>query len=144
MKKPLRTLISAVLVAGLFSGTWHMPQAAAEGDDTQALSVSQPDALAQSNQLEKSYTQMLQEWSNVPVIPNAEHIVRPSEDPANQNKAVAKSDSSGYSSDTVHLGKDEQVTIQVEVAQTGLYQIGFDYYVTDDGILPTEGFIQVN
>ncbi|MBP3965533.1 extracellular solute-binding protein [Paenibacillus lignilyticus] len=145
MKKPFRTLFSTSLIASLIIGACHPLTAAAEGEAAaNEQSAPAKAGTAEMNQLEKTYSQMLKEWSKVPVIPHVDQLVEPSADPLNKDLVVAKSGSQGYPSETVRLSQGSQVTVQVEVDQEGLYQIGFDYLVTDDGIMPTEGYIQVN
>ncbi|RAP73810.1 extracellular solute-binding protein [Paenibacillus montanisoli] len=144
MKKTWRTLLWSVLTASLIIGACPPLQAAAESGSDSDAKASEQSAMARSAQLEKSYTDMLEEWSDVPVQPNVEIIHDPSVDAANKDKVVSKADSNGYSTETVRLDEGSQINVQVEVPQTGLYQIAFDYFVTDETILPTEGYIQVN
>ncbi|REE85338.1 carbohydrate ABC transporter substrate-binding protein (CUT1 family) [Paenibacillus taihuensis] len=150
MKNSWRTLLGAVLTASLIIGVCQPQLASAEGilvgdasPDSQQKQQS-ASAQAQHIQLERSYTDMLKEWSAVPALPHAEVTINPSVEPANVSLIAAKNESFGYTTDTVRLTPHSQLTAKLDVPQTGLYQIGFDYYITDDSILPTEGFIQVN
>ncbi|WP_308636206.1 extracellular solute-binding protein [Paenibacillus silvisoli] len=145
MKNSWRTLLSTVLTASLVIGIAQPLRAEAESADGSSANAQPSSAAGQMDQLEKSYTDMLQEWADVPALSQkAEIVVNPSADPVNRDLIVAKADSQGYAADTVRLAKDSQIEVQIEVPQTGLYQIGFDYYISDDSILSTEGFIQVN
>ncbi|SEO66270.1 extracellular solute-binding protein [Paenibacillus sp. OV219] len=145
MKNSWHTLLGAVLTASLIIGVCQPQPASAEGDNNNAAADSQPAAAQeQHTQLERSYTDMMKEWSAVSAPTHTETTINPSAEPKNKGLIASKSESYDYSTDTVRLTANTQLTVKLEVAQAGLYQIGFDYYITDDSILATEGFIQVN
>ncbi|KIL52907.1 extracellular solute-binding protein [Jeotgalibacillus campisalis] len=52
--------------------------------------------------------------------------------------------SNGYDGETVKLERDQQMTVEVEAEESGLYQIQFDYYIMSDPILPVEVAVEVN
>jgi ABC-type glycerol-3-phosphate transport system substrate-binding protein len=142
MRKNFQTLLIAMMITALLVSGQIAPLVQAESDQAES---SQAEPSAGSLQLlEQSYTAKLQEWSDVPIIQESQMVVSPSEAKANIGLTVPQRDSFGYNGETVRLDKDTKIVLDVNVNETGLYQLAFDYYIVDDSILPTEGYIQIN
>lgn len=142
MKKTYRTLLICLMIAALLISGFQGQQVKAE---TNGATVPQAEASADSlNLLEHTYSEKLQEWSEVPVIPNTSLTVSPSQNKENESLIVSQQDSFDYSQETLRWYKDAKITFDINVDQTGLYQLAFDYYMIDDSILPTEGYLQIN
>ncbi|WP_438348055.1 extracellular solute-binding protein [Paenibacillus sp. FA6] len=142
MRKNYQRLLIAIMITTLLVSGQIVPLV--QADSVQADS-SQPTSTAGSFQLlEQSYTKKLQEWSDVPIIQETQMVVSPSKDKDNVDLKVLQKDSFGYNAETVRLDKNTKTELEVYVDETGLYQLAFDYYIMDDSILPTEGYIQIN
>ncbi|WP_249413958.1 extracellular solute-binding protein [Alteribacter keqinensis] len=107
------------------------------------------DLLTQSTEqvIEPRYRIVLNEWENMDLDGTApfERAVPPSSfEQADDLQLLPESDSFGYDDRVLYWHNNETVEFEVEVDQTGLYEIGFDYYPLGEMIMPIEGAIQVN
>ncbi|KMJ59292.1 ABC transporter substrate-binding protein [Bacillus sp. LL01] len=97
--------------------------------------------------IEPSYLSILKQWNEVgqDSTQNFERAVSPTDFLSiSESDLLAESESREYGSQ-VYAWKDQQaVTIEVEVEEDGLYELGFDYFPLGEGIVPIEGSIQVN
>ncbi|NIK77152.1 ABC-type glycerol-3-phosphate transport system substrate-binding protein [Paenibacillus castaneae] len=142
MKKTYRTLLICLMITALLVSGFQGQQVQAE---TNQAAAPQAEASADSlNLLEHTYSEKLQEWSEVPIIPNTSITVSPSQNKENKGLIVSQQDSFDYNQETLRWSKDAKITFDINVDQTGLYQLAFDYYMLDESILPTEGYLQIN
>ena len=144
MKKTYRTLLICIMIATLLVGGYKAPRTQAQAESEQPVPLQAGEVENAHHLLEPSYTEKLKEWSEVPIIPNIQIAVSPSKDETKQGLIVSQSESFGYGGDTVRWNKDAKVTLNVNVEEPGLYQLAFDYYILNDSILPTEGYLQIN
>jgi len=95
--------------------------------------------------LERSYSEQRAVWRDVPAPTGVVITVSPGQSTgADRDAIVPKGESRGYADDTVRLKQGAEVTLDIEMKETGLYWLAFDYYVLDDSILSPEGYIQIN
>ncbi len=142
MKKTYQSFLLCLMIAALLVSGLQIPQVQAESDQEVPL---QAKALTDTlNLLEKTYTEKLKEWSEVPHIPDTNIIIAPTENKGNASFIVSKQDSFGYGEETLRWKKDTEITFDIHVENTGLYQLAFDYYMIDESILPTEGYLKIN
>ncbi len=57
---------------------------------------------------------------------------------------VAQTESRGYDMSVYHWKEQHSVTVEIDIEQSGLYEIGFEYYPLSDGIVPIEGALQID
>jgi len=97
---------------------------------------------------EPRYHLALQEWINEgldsTVSTSVEHAIAPSSFQIDQEDLLSESSSEDYGDRVLNWSDQKSVTVEVEVQEEGLYEIGFDYYPIGDGIVPIEGAIEIN
>src|SRR5690625_541450 len=97
---------------------------------------------------EPRYHLALQEWINEgldsTVSTSVEHAIAPSSFQIDQEDLLSESSSEDYGDRVLNWSDQKSVTVEVEVQEEGLYEIGFDYYPIGDGIVPIEGAIESN
>lgn len=87
-------------------------------------------------ELEVSYEETYQEWQN-----SFNRIdIEPIEFTVNQFVGLEESDDE----DVLDWAETESFVIEVEVDEAGLYEIGIDYRLTEETLVPTEGAVMVN
>ena len=94
--------------------------------------------------IEANYSTVLNSWNDIPPLKDAFYEYDPTKSPSNAQIIVESENSYGYTQDTIKWGEGSELTIDINVEQTGLYTIGFDYYILDENILSPEGHIKVN
>lgn len=142
MKKTYQILLICLMIAALLAS--GLPGSLVQAESEQAAAPKAEGSADALNLLEKTYSEKLQEWSEVPIIPNANIIVSPAKNVENAALLVSLQDSFNYGQETLRWNKDAKITFDIHVEKTGLYQLAFDYYMLDDSILPTEGYLQIN
>ncbi|GGF27279.1 ABC transporter substrate-binding protein [Halobacillus andaensis] len=96
---------------------------------------------------EQSYHLELNEWKEQGLDSPADfkQAVPPSSfTESNDDELLSSSESQGYGDRVFYWRNQESLTVEVEVEEEGLYEIGFDYLPQGDLIMPIEGAIQVN
>ncbi|MCP3028551.1 extracellular solute-binding protein [Halobacillus sp. A5] len=96
---------------------------------------------------EQSYRLVLNEWKEQGVDSAAqfERTISPSSfTDMDEEELLSSSESKGYEDRVFYWHNQESLTVEVEVEEEGLYEIGFDYLPQGDLIMPIEGAIQVN
>ncbi|WP_431801158.1 extracellular solute-binding protein [Halobacillus andaensis] len=115
----------------------HMPVHANEGDEMNAEEQIE----------EQSYHLELNEWKEQGLDSPADfkQAVSPSSfTNIDEGEWLSSSESQGYGDRVFYWRNQESLTVEVEVEEEGLYEIGFDYLPQGDLIMPIEGAIQVN
>ncbi len=107
------------------------------------------DLIEQSTEqlIEPHYRLVLNEWENNNLGSTAlfERAISPiSFENIDELQLVQAAKSYGYNNSVVYWDNEQTVSFEVEVNQSGLYEIGFDYYPLGDLIMPIEGAIKVN
>ncbi|MFE7063194.1 extracellular solute-binding protein [Sutcliffiella sp. NPDC057660] len=105
-----------------------------------------PEQLAEQV-IEPSYLYILKQWKEVG-IDNAspyERAISPTDFlSVPESDLLPLNESKGYE-DQVFSWKDQKsITVEVDVEEEGLYELGFDYFPLGEGIVPIEGSIEVN
>ncbi|MFG6150147.1 extracellular solute-binding protein [Halobacillus sp. B23F22_1] len=117
-----------------------IPQPAAQANGDDEIDVDEQIE-------EQSYHLELNEWKEQGLDSPAEfeQAVPPSSfTESNDGELLSSSDSQGYGDRVFYWRNQESLTVEVEVKEEGLYEIGFDYLPQGDLIMPIEGAIQVN
>lgn len=148
MRKKLKFLFYLFVVGLMFS---TIPHVLAEGTDssseTEEVAVEATTAPEQSDDVvDESYHVVLPQWKEtVPVSEGFEQVVSPSEfTNVNQADVVPIEESMNYGMEVVKLHDGNSIQIEVIVPETGLYEIGFDYYGTGEELTNPELAIKVN
>ncbi|WP_274365161.1 extracellular solute-binding protein [Paenibacillus thermotolerans] len=142
MKKTAKVFISFVLLASLTCGQAAGPLALFQSGKASAAGETKAAEIG-AGLLEENYSVVLQEWGKLPAVSGVNVPARPVEGAA-QGRTVPKADSFGYHADPIRWDEGSEINFEVNVAQTGLYRISFDYYILDKSILPTEGYVKIN
>ena len=97
--------------------------------------------------IEPRYLSILKQWNEVGQgnAQDFERVVTPADFLSiDENSLLSGGESKEYG-DQVYAWKNKNtVTIEVDVEEEGLYELGFDYYPLGEGIVPIEGSIKVN
>ncbi|WP_254434200.1 extracellular solute-binding protein [Halobacillus sp. Marseille-Q1614] len=96
---------------------------------------------------EQSYHLELNEWKEkgLDSIAQFERAISPSSFIGiDDNELLSPSESQGYEDRVFYWRNQKSLTVEVEVEEEGLYEIGFDYLPQGDLIMPIEGAIQIN
>ncbi|MFC5649900.1 extracellular solute-binding protein [Paenibacillus solisilvae] len=143
MKKTVKALISFLVFVSLSCSNWNGQIAYLEGNKTAEADVKAP-AKTDAGILEQNYSDLLETWKNIPPVSPFRVVAKPNTSAADPSRITSKADSFGYPSDTIRFNNNAEMTFEVNVKQSGLYQIAFDYYIMDTSILPTEGYVKIN
>ncbi|RJR12306.1 ABC transporter substrate-binding protein, partial [Candidatus Parcubacteria bacterium] len=105
-----------------------------------------PEQLAEQV-IEPSYLYILKQWKEVGIDGASpyERAISPTDFlSVPESDLVPLNESKGYE-DQVFSWKDQKsITVEVDVEEEGLYELGFDYFPLGEGIVPIEGSIEVN
>ncbi|WBL14663.1 extracellular solute-binding protein [Sutcliffiella sp. NC1] len=107
------------------------------------------DLIDQSTEqlIEPHYRLVLNEWEkkNVGSTAPFERAISPTSfENIDELQLLNESRSNGYNDRVVYWDNEQTVSFEVEVDESGLYEVGFDYYPLGDLIMPIEGAIKVN
>ncbi|QFT90537.1 Bacterial extracellular solute-binding protein [Bacillus sp. THAF10] len=97
--------------------------------------------------IEPRYLSILKQWNEVGQdnAQEVERVVAPTDFLSkDENSLLSGAESKEYGEQVYAWGDQDVITIEVEVDEDGLYELGFDYYPLGEGIVPIEGSIQVN
>ncbi|UUX34993.1 extracellular solute-binding protein [Fundicoccus culcitae] len=106
---------------------------------------------AQTNEVatlvEPSYAEIIDQWQaefKLGPLDFQESFFLADQTPASTADVWEKQDAFGYEHAVVHLADGKQTTLQIEVPATGLYQLSFDYYRLNEGLIEPEFALKVN
>lgn len=133
--QPLKRLnLFSIFILVLMISTQTLIQVSAQDEEVARL-------------VEPSYTEIIDQW-------NAEYSMGPSDynesflladqDESSTAELVSAEETNGYQNSVVHMKDGSQSIIELEVPETGLYQLAFDYYRLNDGLIEPEFSIKVN
>lgn len=122
--QPLKRLnLFSIFILVLMISTQTLIQVSAQDEEVARL-------------VEPSYTEIIDQW-------NAEYSMGPSDynesflladqDESSTAELVSAEETNGYQNSIVHMKDGSQSIIELEVPETGLYQLAFDYYRLNDG-----------
>ncbi len=97
--------------------------------------------------IEPRYLSILKQWNEAghDNVQDFERVVTPADFLSiDENSLLSSGESKEYGDQVYNWGNQGAVTIEVEVEEAGLYELGFDYYPLGEGIVPVEGSILVN
>ncbi len=122
--------LGSILTAGILP-----VQAAEDSDTTTAAEQTDPAAESSTGRLQENYTRVSAGYQAAAY--QGEDVVIRMQDALEQQELLA-TDTYGYEDAAANLEQGEQLSLQVEVPETALYEIRFDYLSYDASILPIE------
>ncbi|MFG6117773.1 extracellular solute-binding protein [Thalassobacillus sp. B23F22_16] len=118
---------------------FFIPQTVTQANGDEADAVEQIE--------EQSYRLELNKWKEQGLDSTApyERAISPSSFTGiDDDELLPSTESQGYGDRVFYWRNQKSLTVEVEVEEEGLYEIGFDYLPQGDLIMPIEGAIQVN
>jgi ABC-type glycerol-3-phosphate transport system substrate-binding protein len=144
MKKTGKVLISFLMLVSLTCSYWNGLETSLASDTAKPVEVKSTAPTDVPGILERNYSNRLEAWKDLPAVSEFNKAATPDLKSVASNLITTRENSFGYAADTIRWHNKSEITFEVNVEQTGLYQIAFDYTILDTSILPTEGYIKIN
>lgn len=96
------------------------------------------------NILEEYYSTMLNKWEKENKAVTKSYEILPWEFESNKKHLVENTNSNNYGSQVLAWNKDSEITFEIDIEESGLYNIAFDYFIKDDNILDGEAQLKIN
>lgn len=142
VSRVLCPVLLAAIVSGLLGGCAGGKAAAPSGADQQQ-SIAAVEAYVKSFGEASQYYSVLKQWTaDKAAVPQVSYTITPEQLAGGVRKQA--SDSKGYGQPVAALEPKAELTAEVEVAESGLYELWMDYYVQPQSVLNPEFSLTVN
>lgn len=98
--------------------------------------------------VEDGYSTLLKTWESAGITDSTGYFsaIRPVDFlfDSNKSRILSTEKSREYEDSVLYLVNGDSVILNVKIPEDGLYNISFDYYILNDGIIPVEAAIKIN